>query len=94
MKGVADFAVVYDIGDDRERARVDKLLKGFGFRIQKSVFECKLNRKDREQLLEKLKGLNITTGFVKIYRLEYCSKQVTIGEKKERNIDDGPAFIV
>ena len=39
MKGIADYAVVYDISSDKEREKVDKLLKGYGFRIQKSVFE-------------------------------------------------------
>ena len=29
MKGVADYAVVYDITSDTERGRVDKVLKGF-----------------------------------------------------------------
>ena len=35
------FALVcFDIGDDRVRYRVVKLLKGYGERVQKSVFEC------------------------------------------------------
>ncbi|BCB96579.1 hypothetical protein JZK55_15010 [Dissulfurispira thermophila] len=43
---------MYDITDDLERARVDKVLKGFGFRIQKSVFECRLDRKNRDELIK------------------------------------------
>ncbi|NCC25377.1 MAG: CRISPR-associated endonuclease Cas2 [Deltaproteobacteria bacterium] len=32
--------VCYDIVDDRKRTKVEKILKGLGVRVQKSVFEC------------------------------------------------------
>jgi CRISPR-associated protein Cas2 len=34
------FLVCFDISDDRIRYRVVKLLKSYGERVQKSVFEC------------------------------------------------------
>ena len=34
------FLVCFDISDNRVRYRVVKVLKGFGKRVQKSVFEC------------------------------------------------------
>jgi CRISPR-associated protein Cas2 len=34
--------VSYDIVDDRRRARVLKTLKGYGRRVQYSVFECEV----------------------------------------------------
>lgn len=34
------FLVCFDIADDRIRYRVVKVLKGYGQRVQKSVFEC------------------------------------------------------
>ncbi|GER94333.1 CRISPR-associated endonuclease Cas2 [hot springs metagenome] len=85
---------MYDITDDLERARVDKVLKGFGFRIQKSVFECRLDRKNRDELIKKLNALNIQTGFIKIYRLEYSYKSNIIGVKDTDDIDDGYVFVV
>lgn len=94
MKGVADYTVVYDISSDRERSRVEKVLKGFGFRVQKSVFECRMDKKSKEELIEKLKKLDIKTGFVKIYRLEWSSRHEVIGKQDGDNKDDGPAFIV
>ncbi|MEW6601442.1 MAG: CRISPR-associated endonuclease Cas2 [Nitrospirota bacterium] len=94
MSTISDYAVVYDITSDTERTRVDKALKGFGFRVQKSVFECRLSRRGRNELIEKLKKLEIKTGFIKVYRLEYSSKNEIIGEKKEHDIDDGNAFII
>ena len=94
MTGASDYAVVYDITSDSERRRIDRLLKGFGFRIQKSVFECRLNKRGREVLLEKLRLFDIKSGFVKLYRLEYNSGGDSIGAKKRETIDDGPAFII
>jgi len=90
---VGDYAVVYDISCDRERRRVDKTLKGFGFRVQKSVFECRLTRRTRGELLERLEKLKVTTGFIKLYRLEYATKNESIGQP-HTSPDAGNAFIV
>lgn len=94
MKGVSDYTVVYDISSNEERTKVDKILKGFGFRVQKSVFECRMNKRGKEELIEKLEKLSIKTGFVKIYRLEYSSKNEIIGDRKKKSIDNGYAFII
>lgn len=94
MRGVSDYAVVYDITSDTERGKVDKVLKGFGFRIQKSVFECRLNKRGRNELIDRLEKLQIKTGFIKVYRLEYSSKDTVIGQQKKADIDDGHAFII
>ena len=95
MKQAADYAVVYDITSDEERRKVDKILKGFGFRVQKSVFECLLNKRGRTELIEKLETLEIKTGFIKIYQLYYSSKTPVIGDKtKDNKIDDYNAFII
>ena len=34
------FLVCFDIVDNKDRYRVVKILKGYGTRVQKSVFEC------------------------------------------------------
>ena len=94
MKNISDYAVIYDISSDKERGKVEKFLKGFGFRVQKSVFECTMDKRGRQELIEGLEKLDIKTGFVKIYRLEYSWKDCTIGEKKQESIDDGFAYIV
>ena len=96
MKTATDYAVVYDITSNAERARVSKLLKGFGFRVQKSVFECRLDKRGKSELIRKLKALDIKTGFVKVYRLEYSSKKEVVGKGKPdiNGIDTGDVFIV
>lgn len=52
------FVVVsYDISDDKRRLKVMKTLEGFGERVQYSVFECRLKRRDLARLKKRLKGL-------------------------------------
>jgi len=94
VKGAADYAVVYDITSNRERRRVDKVLKGYGFRVQKSVFECRMRHRDREELLARLEKLELKTGFVKVYRLAAGADNPVVGAAPGRGIDDGAAFVV
>jgi len=93
MRGVADYAVAYDISDDGERERVEKTLKDFGFRIQKSVFECRLTRSRLRLLVSRLQMLNLQTGFVKIYRLDRQFHPRVIGNAPPHP-DEGAAFII
>jgi CRISPR-associated protein Cas2 len=94
MKGVADYAVVHDISSDSERLKVNNVLEGFGFRVQKSVFECRMEKKGKNDLIAALNKLNIKTGFIKIYKLEYQCKTNVIGKEKEKDIDGKNAFII
>ena len=90
----ADYSVVYDITSDAERVRVGRVLKGFGFRVQKSVFECRLDNRGKRELIEKLERLCVKTGFIKVYRLEYTSRGYIIGYKKKEDVDNGQAFVI
>jgi len=49
--------VSYDIVDNRKRLKVLKFLKDYGYRVQKSVFECNLDKNhyiDMKNGIEKL----------------------------------------
>lgn len=63
------FAVCYDVSDHRERRRLASLLQSFGFRVQKSVFECRLGKAQRLQLVSALERLNLKTGQVRTYQV-------------------------
>jgi CRISPR-associated protein Cas2 len=39
-----EYLVVYDICNPKRLRRVEKMMRGFGYRVQKSVFECDLNK--------------------------------------------------
>ena len=44
------YVISYDIPDNRRRSQLAKVLKGFGTRVQYSVFEAHLNRTQYEEL--------------------------------------------
>lgn len=44
------YVITYDIPDNQRRNQLAKTLKGFGTRVQYSVFEAHLNRKQFEEL--------------------------------------------
>lgn len=73
------YVVAYDVSDDRERLRVDKVLGGFGFRVQKSVYECRLSRHARGQLRERLENLQLRSGFVLGWRLASAQRDLAVG---------------
>ena len=65
------YVVAFDISDDRKCYRCLKALKGFGVRVQKSVFECQgLNERrflELKSALEKI--IDQTTDTVRYYRI-------------------------
>ena len=74
------YAVCYDISDDRERRRVDSTLKEFGFRVQKSVFECRFTRADKARVVGMIESLDLKTGHVRFYRVYAGAKRSVLGE--------------
>jgi CRISPR-associated protein Cas2 len=46
--------VCYDVPENRRRTRMSSILKGFGSRVQRSVFECDISPKHFEKLQRKL----------------------------------------
>ena len=47
--------VSYDISDDKRRRKVATLMEGYGYRVQYSVFECDLSRKQLGELKRALR---------------------------------------
>lgn len=66
------YVVAYDIEDDRARDRIAELMERFGVRVQKSVFECRLEDKELARLIRRLEA-ELTAvggaGNVRVYRL-------------------------
>lgn len=62
--------ITYDICDNSRRSRISKLLEDYGFRVQFSVFESFLERKDIDKLQGKLeKIIDKEEDKIKIYTL-------------------------
>lgn len=51
------YIVSYDIVCDKRRRRIAELLGDYGGRVQKSVFECILEKQSLTQLTRKLAGM-------------------------------------
>lgn len=61
--------VFYDIISNKRRTQLVKLLNAFGFRIQKSVFECFLSREKYNLLVAKIDKYAKPEDLIRIYRL-------------------------
>lgn len=94
MSATSDFAIVYDLSSSTERRKVFKLLSGYGFNVQRSVFECRLTRSSLDKLIVQLNDLNIKSGHIKLYRLIYNSNTHEMGNKHSCFDDTGPLYIV
>ena len=79
------YVVAYDIGDDRRRGKVHKLLSGFGHWTQYSLFECYLSEKQYVRLRQMLdRVINAAQDSVRFYPLcQACRKRVeTVGSER------------
>ena len=74
------YVVAYDLRDDSEREKVARILQGFGSRVQKSVFECRLSVGMRARLAARLQALELASGGVLVYRLNDRSRAIAIGD--------------
>jgi len=93
MSRYGKFIVSYDISSQRERSRVSKTLAGYGFRVQKSVFECLLTPAGKARLIGELDRLELATGYIYIYQLNNQAKRIGLG-KVPLSPDSGYSFIV
>lgn len=65
--------VSYDITSDARRRRVTKTLEGYGERVQKSVFECRISERHYLELKERLRTLiDVKQDQIRYYDL--CSR--------------------
>lgn len=54
--------IAYDIGNNRARSAVCAVLKGYGSRVQYSVFECWLTARELNRLDRALAGIELQEG--------------------------------
>ena len=93
MSTYGKYIVSYDITSQKERNRVSKVLVGYGFRVQKSVFECLLSAAGKARLIDELSRVELQTGFIYIYRVSKASKRMALG-KVPPSPDGDFAFVV
>ncbi|XOF33089.1 MAG: CRISPR-associated endonuclease Cas2 [Candidatus Electrothrix sp. YB6] len=93
MSNFSRYVIAYDISSQRERSRVSKVLTEYGFRVQKSVFECSLSAGGKAKMAAELAQLDLQSGYLYIYHLNKQAKRSEIG-KAPPSPDSGFAFIV
>ncbi|MBL7915063.1 MAG: CRISPR-associated endonuclease Cas2 [Bacteroidia bacterium] len=95
FRGAGEHLVVYDITNDKERNATDKVISGYGFRIQKSVFQCRISKSQLRNLIKEIEKLNIQTGNIRIFKLDANAKKVTFGNPSDTfDKEDDHAYIV
>lgn len=82
------WVVVYDLSDDRRRARLHETLLGFGTPVQYSVFECWLKPKDAKKMQAAVrKIIRPRTDHVRFYTLcASCAAKVTTSAAGELTV--------
>ena len=75
------FIISYDISKDKVRNKIAKLMEGYGRRVQYSVFECDLSKKQYTELYGKLAVLmeSEEEGNIRIYDIcANCSRKLAV----------------
>jgi CRISPR-associated protein Cas2 len=93
MSSFSRYVISYDISSQQERNRVSEILAGYGFRVQKSVFECSLSAGGKAKMLEELGKVDLQDGCVYIYHLNKEAERIDFGQAP-KSPDSGYAFIV
>jgi CRISPR-associated protein Cas2 len=72
------FLIAYDIANRKRLHRVARLIEGYGERVQKSVFECRLDPGRLAELLARVKDImNKREDKLQIYQLcENCLDRI------------------
>ncbi|EAX48914.1 CRISPR-associated protein Cas2 [Thermosinus carboxydivorans Nor1] len=85
--------VIYDIVCNKRRRRMVKLLEAFGFRVQKSAFECQLERRRYDRLVKIAPRLiDKTEDSLRIYLLS--GKMSVLSWGREEFVDDNGTIII
>ncbi|MCR4440860.1 MAG: CRISPR-associated endonuclease Cas2 [Peptococcaceae bacterium] len=80
--------VIYDVIDNKRRNRLAKYLKSFGFRVQKSAFECILDSKTHKKLIQGISKYVTDDDLLRIYRLAGNADVQVWGNIQKTEVDE------
>ena len=84
--------IIYDISDNRRRAKLSKYLQGYGFRVQRSSFEAILDKKVYNKLIKGIPPIITKEDNVKLYKLSGSCEVKSWGTTKE--VEDEEVIII
>jgi CRISPR-associated protein Cas2 len=82
--------IIYDRTDNKRRAKLVKIMKSFGFRVQKSVFEARLADSKYKKMLAKL--YPIAEDSIRVYKIRGEGAVTVIG--KNDTVEDEEVVII
>ncbi|MCA9941717.1 MAG: CRISPR-associated endonuclease Cas2 [Anaerolineales bacterium] len=88
--------ISYDISNDKRRRRIARIMEGYGYRVQYSVFECDLDAGKLAELQKRLTPLVNTREWesVRIYPLTLdCADRVIVIGKDLRKVLKGVEIV-
>ncbi|GAB1476809.1 hypothetical protein MASR2M70_16450 [Bacillota bacterium] len=80
--------VIYDISDNKRRTKLGKLLESYGFRVQKSCFECRLTPSKYKSLLEEVNPYIGKEDLLRIYKILNVEDVVIFGDRIYEDLED------
>lgn len=80
--------VIYDVSNDKRRTRIGKVLESYGFRVQRSAFECLLTKRGYEKMVKRLENIIAKDDMMRIYKLTKNADVRIWGKVKETKEDD------
>ncbi len=79
------YLVIYDVRDEKRLRQVSKVLKGYGNRVQYSVFRCHARPREVERLKWELTKIMDSEDDIMIVQLcAKCANKIVIGNKQCR----------
>jgi len=72
-----NYIIAYDIEKQKARTKVSKKLEAFGVRVQLSVFDCEISKKELKTLKNEIENLinNNTDSIMFIHNCKSCEKK-------------------
>lgn len=82
--------VIYDIISDKRRMQLSNLLTSYGYRVQKSSFECEMNLKQYKELIKFLNKYYEAEekDLIRVYKFNNNTEKIAYGELLEEEIEE------
>ena len=89
------YLVLYDVRDSRRLQRTARILKGYGHRMQYSVFRCRLSLRDMERLRwEVARILEKEDDILFVPLCQSCIAKLRAADKRGDWPEDAAGFVV
>ena len=80
--------IIYDIVDDKRRRALVKLMKSFGFRVQKSAFEAHLSESKYNKMMSKITPIAKEDDSIRVYKIRGKGAITVIGKDDTAENED------